>query len=132
VREQLDLRPVLLGAPGDRPAAARIAAGTPIVDLTGRTSLAQAAAIIKSARLVVGVDTGLTHIGVALGRPTVALFGSTRPYLDACRGNASVIWLGLACSPCRRRPTCGGAYTCLREITADRVLRHARQVLAAG
>jgi heptosyltransferase-1 len=127
----LGIAPVLLGGPGDRAAAARIAAGTPIVDLSGRTSLAMAAAVIHRARLVVGVDTGLTHIGIALQRPTVALFGSTRPYLDACRANARVIWLGLECSPCARRPTCGGAFTCLRDITAARVLDEARHALAA-
>lgn len=131
IRVELGIVPVLLGGPGDRAAAERIADGTSIVELTGRTSLAEAVAVIRGAGLVVGVDTGLTHLGVALERPTVALFGSTRPYLDPCRSNARVIWLGLDCSPCGRRPTCGGAFTCLRNITAARVVEEARQVLAA-
>jgi hypothetical protein len=33
-----------------------------------------------------------------------------------------VIWLGMECSPCRRRPTCGGKFTCLRDITPAMVL----------
>lgn len=132
VRAELDLVPVLLGGPADREAGARMAAGTGLTDLTGRTSLAQAAAVIRHAALVVGVDTGLTHIGIATQRPTIALFGSTRPYLNACRRDARVIWLGLACSPCRRRPTCNGAFTCLRDITPARVASEAKLALAAA
>jgi lipopolysaccharide heptosyltransferase I len=131
VRSQLGLTPVMLGGPADRPAAARIATPeTGIVDLTGATGLAEAAALVKHAGLVLGVDTGLTHMGIAFARPTVAIFGSTRPYLDTGRPNARVIWLGLPCSPCRRHPTCGGAFTCLREITAERVVDEARAAMA--
>lgn len=129
-QRSLAIKPVLLGAPADRPAAARIAGAGSMVDLTGNTSLVQAAAVVRHAALVVGVDTGLTHMGIALNRPTVALFGSTRPYLDTCRPNARVIWLGLECSPCRRHPTCNGAFTCLRNISPDSVLDEARRVLA--
>src|SRR5574337_448631 len=107
---ELDLVPVMLGGPGDRGAAARIAPpGSAIVDLTGTTRLA--------------------HMGIAFARPTVAVFGSTRPYLDTGRPNARVIWLNLPCSPCRRHPTCNGAYTCLRDITPDRVMNEARAAL---
>jgi heptosyltransferase-1 len=132
VQRSLAITPVLLGGPADRPSAARIAGAGSMADLTGRTSLAQAAAVIRQSALVVGVDTGLTHIGVALNRPTIALFGSTRPYLDACRPNARVIWLGLECSPCRRHPTCNGAFTCLRNISPAQVLDEAQRALAAG
>ena len=130
IRDELGLTPLMLGGPADAPAAARIAsAGSGIVNLAGATGLAEAAALVKHAGLVIGVDTGLTHMGIAFARPTVAIFGSTRPYLDTGRPNARVIWLGLPCSPCRRHPTCGGAYTCLGEITPERVLDEARATL---
>jgi heptosyltransferase-1 len=130
LRDELGLAPVMLGGPADRAAAGRIAPPeSGIVDLAGATSLAETAALVKHAGLVVGVDTGLTHMGIAFARPTVALFGSTRPYLDAGRDDARVIWLALPCSPCRRHPTCGGAYTCLRDITAERVMTEARAAL---
>jgi heptosyltransferase-1 len=132
VRASFALTPVLLGGPADREAGARMAAGTRMIDLTGRTSLAQAAAVVRHAALVVGVDTGLTHVGIATQRPTIALFGSTRPYLDTCRPDARVIWLGLECSPCRRTPTCNGAFTCLRNITPGRVVSEAKLALAAA
>lgn len=44
-----------------------------------RMGLAEAAALLAHARVVVGVDTGLTHLAAALGVPTVALFVATDP-----------------------------------------------------
>lgn len=132
VVSDLGLTPAILGGPAEREAAERMAAAIPgAVSLAGQTGLADAAAIIERAGLLIGVDTGLTHMGIAFNTPTVALFGSTRPYLNTCRANAKVIWLGLECSPCRRRPTCHGAFTCLRDIRPDRVMAVAREVLAA-
>lgn len=131
VRDELGLTPVILGGPADKAAAERIVSGAAgVVSLAGATRLPEAAALIRHAALVIGVDTGLTHMGTAFARPTVALFGSTRPYLDTGRSNGRVIWLGLECSPCRRRPTCNGAFTCLRDIHPERVLEEARTVLS--
>ena len=127
------LIPVILGGPADAAAAARIAAGDArIVILAGQTRLPEAVAAIAHSALLIGVDTGLTHMGTALARPTVAIFGSTCPYTDTGRATGSVIWLGLECSPCRRRPTCGGKFTCLRDITPTMVLERVEAMLAAG
>jgi heptosyltransferase-1 len=46
-----------------------------------RHRLPQVAALLAGAALVVGVDTGLTHLAAALGAPTVALFMATDPKL---------------------------------------------------
>lgn len=43
--------------------------------------LKELAALIAGARAVVGVDTGLVHLAVALSRPTVAIFTDTSPAL---------------------------------------------------
>ncbi|MCC7546715.1 MAG: glycosyltransferase family 9 protein [Burkholderiales bacterium] len=130
VRARLGLPVVMLGGPAERARAEALHGHRPdIIDLVGATGLGEAMALISRARVVIGVDTGLTHMGIGFGRPTVALFGSTRPYLDTGRENARVIWLGLACSPCRRHPTCAGAFTCLRGITPQMVLEEMLQVL---
>lgn len=131
LRTELGLTPVLLGGPGDREAADRIADETdgPLVNLVGQTSLTEAAALIDRATLLVGVDTGLSHMGIACGTPSLLLFGSTCPYLDSTRANARVLYHRLPCSPCKRRPTCGGAFTCMREIGVGEVLSAARQVI---
>lgn len=131
LRDELGLKVVMLGGPGDRTAANAIArTATFVVDATGRTTLREAAALIERARLLVGVDTGLMHMGTAFAIPTIALFGSTRPYLITDSDKTVVLYKALPCSPCHRNPTCGGAYTCMREIVPEEVLATARQLLA--
>lgn len=130
LQARFGLVPLVLGGPGERAAGDALAADARAINLAGQTRIAEAAALIAGAGLVIGVDTGLTHMGIALDRPTVALFGSTCPYTDTRRAKARVIWLGLPCSPCRRRPTCHGRYDCLRNIEVGRVLDEAAQVLS--
>jgi heptosyltransferase-1 len=124
------LVPVLLGGPADRAAADRIASANPsIVNLAGRLKLDETVAAIADASLLVGVDTGLTHMGTALQVPTVGLFGSTRPYLDALTPRTTILYQALDCSPCRRHPTCGCAFHCMRHWTVDLVMGAARRLL---
>ncbi|MEK8031483.1 glycosyltransferase family 9 protein [Ideonella sp. DXS29W] len=121
------LVPVLMGGPGDREAAARIAQSAPaVINLVGQLKLDETVAAIADAALLIGVDTGLTHMGTALGVPTVGLFGSTRPYLDTGTPRTAILYEPLDCSPCRRHPTCGGAFHCMRHWTVERVMAQAR------
>lgn len=48
-------------------------------NLAGSLSLAQLTALIESARLFIGPDTGITHLAAATGIPTIAIFGPTDP-----------------------------------------------------
>jgi len=76
----LPLPSVTVGAAGE---AASVAAS---VDLSGRTSLAELAAVIARARLAVGNDTGPMHLAAAFGVPCVVLFsGASDPMLTAPR-----------------------------------------------
>lgn len=125
--------PILLGGPADTEAAARIAAASPgLVNLTSKLKLDETVAAISESILLIGVDTGLTHMGTALGIPTVALFGSTRPYLDARSQTTAILYEPLDCSPCRRHPTCNGAFHCMRLHTVDNVLSAATSVREAA
>jgi ADP-heptose:LPS heptosyltransferase len=47
--------------------------------VAGRTSLAELAALVASARLVVSGDTGMSHLATAFARPSVTLFGPVPP-----------------------------------------------------
>jgi heptosyltransferase-1 len=134
MRANLSLSVVLLGGPADVEAAARIRAmaGDALLDLTGKTSLLQAAAMIERSALLVAVDTGLGHMGIAFRRPSLLLFGSTCPYRNTARNNARVLYHSLECSPCKRKPTCNGAFDCMRAISVDEVIEAAGQVLEAG
>lgn len=51
-----------------------------------RSSLAEIAAVIGGSTLVIGADTGLTHLASAFGLPTVAIFLATEPGLTGPRG----------------------------------------------
>lgn len=129
VDEQLACDCVILGSSTDTEIARTMAIGKNMFDLTGKTNLRQAAALIKQAKALVGVDTGLTHIGVVSEIPTVALFGSTRPYLHTDSAVAKVIYHDLSCAPCKRSPVCDGAYTCMREISVNEVMLEMQRVL---
>ncbi len=50
-----------------------------VINLAGKTSLAQLTGLITGARLFIGPDTGVTHLASATGAPTIAVFGPTDP-----------------------------------------------------
>ncbi len=135
IRDELGLPVVILGGPADREAAGRIAgAGSPapIVDLTGRTRLGEAAAVVKRAGLFLGVDTCLSHVSVAFRRPSVLLFGSNIPYREAPHARARIALELQPCAPCGNRPTCDGAFWCMQALEVDEVFAMARTVVREG
>ncbi|MFH1763360.1 MAG: glycosyltransferase family 9 protein [Gemmatimonadota bacterium] len=132
VTEELGFPTVILGGPDDRAALYRIRGMARIepVSLVGETALTQASAMVERASLVIGVDTGLSHMGIAFDRPTVTIFGSNIPYTKPPTDRAKVIVNWLECSPCRGKPTCNGAFTCTELISVEQVLDTAKEVLA--
>jgi len=111
---------VVLGSASDREAAAGIGGK----DLVGRTTLDEAIRLIAGAALVVSNDSGLMHVAAALGRPQVALFGSSSPeHTPPASANARVLWLRLECSPCFARECPLGHFRCMKEISVDHVLK---------
>jgi heptosyltransferase-1 len=75
------------GNVAEREASARLAAAAgPEAMAAPATSIAEAAALLAHAALVVGVDTGLTHLAVALGVPTVGIYRATSPERTGLHG----------------------------------------------
>jgi ADP-heptose:LPS heptosyltransferase len=88
--------------------------------VAGRTDLADLARVVGSARRLVCGDTGVAHLAVALGTPSVALFGPTDPAHwgpPTDRGLHAVLWAGRTGDPHAARPHPG-----LLEIEVDQVL----------
>jgi heptosyltransferase-1 len=75
-------------------AALDLARGQPAALVAPRLPLAEAAALLARACFVVGVDTGLTHLGAALDVPTIALFGATPRWRYAPYWSARAVSLG--------------------------------------
>jgi len=101
-----------------------------LINLGGKTTSDQLAAILGRSDLVVTGDTGPMHLAASMGTPTVALFGPTDPRLTGPYGsNHKVIWKQLSCSPCFRHPTCNGRVDCLKAITAGDVLSAIQSLL---
>ncbi len=92
------------------------------VNLCGRTTLAQALAVVAGARAVVSNDSGLMHVAAALGVPQVAIFGSSSPlHTPPLNERARVLWLHLDCAPCYARECPLGHTRCLVDITVPMV-----------
>ena len=83
------------GTPAEREAAARLARSTgPAGSAAPALTLSEAASLLAHASGVIGVDTGLTHLAVALGVPTVGLYCSTSPRLTGLHGGDLAVNLG--------------------------------------
>jgi heptosyltransferase-1 len=65
------------GSAAEEERSRRLAAGTPNTIVPPRQTLPELASLARNAEVVVGVDTGLTHLAAAMGTPTVAVFTAT-------------------------------------------------------
>lgn len=118
-------RCMLLGAPGERELANEIRekAGVEFIDLVGRTTLRELAALLELSHAVVCQDSGPMHIAAALEKPIVAVFGPTNPKRTGPYApTARLPRVPLECAPCYRRVCPLGHHRCMTDLTADRVL----------
>ena len=115
--------------------ANEIAMPEAVVNLGGKTTLAQAGTLIKDSSLVIANDSALGHVAAACGAPLISIFGSTveefgfAPYSP----NARVIQnMGLRCRPCTSigRSECPREhFECMKDVSIEAVLTVARQIL---
>ncbi|GAB4168341.1 MAG: lipopolysaccharide heptosyltransferase I [Rhodocyclaceae bacterium] len=76
------MRAVLPAGTGpERRRAARLAANMRSALVAPELGLDRIAGLLAGAGIVVGLDTGLTHLAAALGRPVIALFAGSDPAL---------------------------------------------------
>jgi ADP-heptose:LPS heptosyltransferase len=95
--------------------------------LAGRTSLAEMAALVAGAALVICGDTGVGHLATAFGTPSVLLFGPTPPRLWGPPPGAArhiTLWVGDVGDPRGDRPDAG-----LLLLGEDRVLHAADRLI---
>ena len=101
----------------------------------GVLNLADTAALLRRCAALVSNDSGLMHLGVALGIPTFGIFGITSQRREAMPvANMHPITKGLACEPACRMKTwgrrdCEHHLECLRSLTADEVAAVVRRAV---
>ena len=130
VMQELGGSVVLLGGPKETGIADEILRSmdssliTPdsLLNLAGRTSLRELAAVISECDVMVTNDSGPMHIGYAVGTPLVAIFGSTSPELTGPVGSSDrVITKKIECSPCFERECRKKDLECMELITSQEV-----------
>jgi ADP-heptose:LPS heptosyltransferase len=133
VQSNPDISFVLLGGPQDQ-FINEIYSCAPdhSLNLAGRLSLAQNAAIFEMADLVIANDTGLLHVADQMERPTFALIGPTA-FGYPSHATSRSLEIDLSCKPCSKdgRGGCKNSIyqRCLVELSPERVANEAREVL---
>lgn len=129
-----DIPVVIIGGREDVGEGEEIARGGLGLQLAGKTSLAESAAIVSRTAVLISGDSGVLHIGVGLGRATVSLFGPGISGKWAPRGaHHRAISRGYDCSPCTRygyTPRCLHTARCIRDITVAEVLTAVMELYA--
>ncbi len=135
-RELVKLLPsyefVVLGDDGDLEVAKSVASHLPhrVQNLTGKTSIAAAAAVLAAGSVVISTHSGLMHLAGFIGVPVVGIFGPTSaqrhcPLGDAARSaTAQAPCVGCNKGTCHRKDT-----ICLSSITPGQVLELAGSIV---
>jgi ADP-heptose:LPS heptosyltransferase len=126
VAEERGLALVVIGAVADRAAAAELAAhlGPDAVNLCGRLDLSETAAACRAAAALVGPDSGIAHLAVAVGTAAVVVFGPSDPAKwGPPAGCGMAVAQPLPCSPCSifgyTKPC--RSFVCINEIGPERI-----------
>jgi ADP-heptose:LPS heptosyltransferase len=132
------LRVVFVGAAEENPDAVRrraLVGKSGVIDLTGRTTLAELLDLMKGAACVVGNDSGPAHLSIALGAPTVVVvggghFGCFFPYPeDVAPTNARFVYEEMECYHCfwrcPKRADRNDAFPCIAAISEEMVWKQA-------
>ena len=125
----------LAGTRRDQQRCRQIAAAAPgACDLSGKTTPAELAALIRRAEVAVTNDSGSMHVAASLDKPMVSVFGPTNPvHIGPYERPESVVRVDLPCSPCnyRRLSQCPFDHACMKQVTSATVVERVEKILAS-
>ncbi len=98
--------------------------------LTGKTSLAEAVAVLSVSDLLVSNDMGLAHVAPAVGTKTLVIFGPTNPLTTQPLGAEIIRREDVDCSPCMLRD-CPIDHRCMTRISAAEVFEKVKKIFDA-
>ena len=123
LRSQLNVNVVLIGSADDREISQRVSdlARRKPIDITGRTDIVSAAAILGVVDMLVSNDMGLAHLAPAVGTKTLVIFGPTNQLTTRpMSAIASTISADVECAPCMLRD-CPIDHRCMTRISVASV-----------
>lgn len=135
LKQKYDAEFFVVGAPGDREYADEVitVCQESILNLCGKTSLLDLAALFYSCDLLVTVDTGATHIAATTAVKMVTMYGCTSPKRwHPYNENARVLSYEPECCPCKIGPEDCPSWPkpeCLWKITPDMVLEKCYELI---
>lgn len=122
---------LIFGGPGDETLGDQISkdAGNCCINLSGKTSLREAFALINKCNLFITNDSGLMHAAAALNICQIAIIGSTDHIATPpSNENSHIMRVPTSCSPCLK-PECPTDHRCMKRITVDMVLQLAKKLI---
>ncbi len=105
-------------------------AGVATHSLVGRLGVAELAALLARARLLVSNNTGPVHIAAAVGTPVVDLYAQTNPQHTPWSVAHRVLFHDVPCKYCYRSVCPLGHHDCLRRVAPESVVTAALELLA--
>jgi len=125
VWNELKLIPVLLGTESERDLGERILDGVdfPAINLMGKTSLPELAAVLRKLDLLVTNDTGTMHLAAGSGTPVAAVFLATAQPWDTgpAAENCLCFEPDLECHPCSFGVKCSYDNKCRAQIGVSEI-----------
>jgi lipopolysaccharide heptosyltransferase II len=130
VREH-DLPIVFSGSDGEHELieSIRAAMGAPSHSLAGRLSLAELAALVELAPVLITNNTGPAHIAAAVGTPVVDLYAQTNPQHTPWQVPQRVLYHDVPCKNCFKSVCPQGHHDCLARVPPEAVARAALELL---
>lgn len=125
-------RVVMTGGADERERVERIAAaaGVPVISLAGSLDLAELAALLARAPLLISNNTGPVHVAAAVGTPVVDLYALTNPQHAPWQVRSRVLYHDVPCRSCYRSVCPEGHHLCLEGVPPERVVESALELLA--
>ena len=126
----------ILGSEKDRQLGEEVraaAAHGAVINLCGRTTLADAVDLLGAAAVAVTNDSGLMHVAAAVDTHVIGLYGSTTPrFTPPLTDRADILYRNLKCSPCFERECPLEHFKCMMELSVDRVAAMAMTALESS